>query len=135
MDGQGSQLGDEFLEAVGVVEPGLVERGTRTREAGMLARYGPASAGQTLGALPVLAAFSRKLDIAGIIGRGAPVRPVARATEADRLGDERVQVQPPRAGLAGRAVRPAYRAARRTVRRCPAGGIWLAMPSIKTFSP
>ena len=101
----------------------------------MLARYGPASAGQTLGALPVVAALSRKLDIAGIIGRGAPVRPAARTTEADRLEDERLQVQLPRAGLAGRAARPAYRAARRTVRRCRAGGIWLAMPSIKTFSP
>jgi hypothetical protein len=101
----------------------------------MLARYGPASAKQTLGALPVVAAFCRKLNIAGIIGRAALVGPVARATEADRLGDERVQVQPPRGGLAGRAARPAYRAAWRALRRCRAGGIWLAMPSIKTFSP
>src|SRR5258708_34397352 len=46
----------------------------------MLARYGPASAEQTLGALPVVAAFCRKLDIAGIIDRAAPVRPIARAS-------------------------------------------------------
>lgn len=46
----------------------------------MLARYGPASAEQALGALPVVAAFCRRLDIAGIIDRAAPVRCVARAT-------------------------------------------------------
>src|SRR5260370_32252620 len=50
------------------------------RGAGMLARYGPASAGQALGALPVVAAFCRRLDIAGIIDRAAPVRCVARAS-------------------------------------------------------
>jgi len=46
----------------------------------MLARYGPASAEQALGALPVAAAFCRRLDIAGIIDRAAPVREIARAT-------------------------------------------------------
>ncbi len=46
----------------------------------MLARYGPASAEQALGALPVVAAFCRRLDIAGIIDRAAPVRCVARAS-------------------------------------------------------
>src|SRR5216683_7492579 len=51
-----------------------------TREAGMLARYGPASAEQALGGLPVVAAFCRRLDIAGIIDRAAPVREIARAS-------------------------------------------------------
>jgi transposase len=51
-----------------------------TREAGMLARYGPPSGEQALGALPVVAAFCRRLDIAGIIDRAAPVRQVARAS-------------------------------------------------------
>jgi transposase len=46
----------------------------------MLARYGPPSAEQALGALPVVAGFCRKLDIAGIVDRAAPVREVARAT-------------------------------------------------------
>jgi len=46
----------------------------------MRAVYGPPSAEQALGALPVVAAFSRKLDIARIIDRAAPVRAIARAT-------------------------------------------------------
>ncbi len=46
----------------------------------MRAVYGPPSAEQALGALPVVAGFCRKLDIAGIIDRAAPVRCVARAT-------------------------------------------------------
>lgn len=44
------------------------------------ARYGPASTEQVLGALPLVAAFCRRLDIAGIIDRAAPVRSVAYAT-------------------------------------------------------
>jgi transposase len=50
------------------------------REAGILARYGPPSGEQTLGALPVVAGFCRRLDIAGIIDRAAPVREIARAS-------------------------------------------------------
>ncbi len=46
----------------------------------MQAVYGPPSAEQALGALPVVAGFCRRLDIAGIIDRAAPVRCVARAT-------------------------------------------------------
>jgi Domain of unknown function (DUF4277) len=46
----------------------------------MRAVYGPPSAGQALGGLPVAAGFCRRLDIAGIIDRAAPVREVARAT-------------------------------------------------------
>lgn len=46
----------------------------------MRAVYGPASTEQALGALPVAAAFCRRLDIAGIIDRAAPVREIARAT-------------------------------------------------------
>ena len=46
----------------------------------MQARYGPASVEQTLGALPVVAGFCRRLDIAGIIDRAAPVREIAHAT-------------------------------------------------------
>jgi len=49
--------------------------GARTR-----ARYGPASTEQALGVLPVVAGFCRRLDIAGIIDRAAPVRDIARAT-------------------------------------------------------
>ncbi|MGH3206518.1 MAG: IS1634 family transposase [Trebonia sp.] len=45
----------------------------------MRAVYGPASAGQPLGALPAAAAFCRRLDIAGIIDRAAPCREAARA--------------------------------------------------------
>jgi len=44
------------------------------------ARYGPASTEQELGALPVVAAVCRRLDIAGIIDRAAPVRDIAYAT-------------------------------------------------------
>jgi transposase len=43
-------------------------------------RYGPASTEQVLGALPVVAGFCRRLDIAGIIDRAAPVRQIAYAT-------------------------------------------------------
>jgi len=43
-------------------------------------RYGPPSTEQALGALPVVAGFCRRLDIAGIIDRAAPVRQIARAT-------------------------------------------------------
>lgn len=46
----------------------------------MRVRYGPPSTEQTLGALPVVATFCRRLDIAGIIDRAAPVREVAYAT-------------------------------------------------------
>ena len=46
----------------------------------MRARYGPASSEQILGALPVVAGFCRRLDIAGIIDRAAPVREIAYAT-------------------------------------------------------
>ena len=46
----------------------------------MRAVYGAASTEQTLGALPVVARFCDRLDIAGIIDRAAPVREVARAS-------------------------------------------------------
>ena len=46
----------------------------------MRAVYGPPSAELALGALPVVAAFMRRLDVAGIIDRAAPVRAVARAS-------------------------------------------------------
>jgi hypothetical protein len=46
----------------------------------MRAVYGPPSAEQALGTLPVAAGFCRRLDIAGIIDRAAPVREVARAS-------------------------------------------------------
>jgi len=46
----------------------------------MRAVYGAASTEQTLGALPVVAGFCRRLDIAAIIDRVAPVREVARAS-------------------------------------------------------
>jgi transposase len=46
----------------------------------MHVRYGPASTEQVLGALPVVAAVCRRLDIAGIVDRAAPVRDIAYAT-------------------------------------------------------
>jgi transposase len=46
----------------------------------MRAVYGPASTEQALGALPVAAGFCRRLDIAGIVDRAAPVRQIAYAT-------------------------------------------------------
>jgi transposase len=46
----------------------------------MRAVYGAASSEQVLGALPVVAGFCRRLDIAAIIDRAAPVRDVARAS-------------------------------------------------------
>ena len=46
----------------------------------MTAVYGPVSTEQELGALPVVTGFCRRLDIAAIIDRAAPVRSVARAT-------------------------------------------------------
>ncbi len=43
-------------------------------------RYGPPSAERVLGALPVVAGFCRRLDVAGIAGRACPVRDIAHAT-------------------------------------------------------
>jgi transposase len=43
-------------------------------------RYGAVSTEQALGALPVVAGFCRRLDIAGIVDRAAPVRSVALLT-------------------------------------------------------
>src|SRR5260370_26806586 len=43
-------------------------------------RFGPPSVEKSLGALPVVAAFGRRLDIAGTIDRLCPVRDVAIAT-------------------------------------------------------
>jgi transposase len=51
-----------------------------TQEVGMRAVYGAASTEKALGALPVVAGFCRRLDIAGIIDRAAPVREIAYAT-------------------------------------------------------
>lgn len=43
-------------------------------------RYGPPSVEKALGALPVVAEFCRRLDIAGIVDRACPVREVAIVT-------------------------------------------------------
>ena len=43
-------------------------------------RFGPPSVEKSLGALPVVAAFEKRLDIAGIVDRLCPVRDVAIAT-------------------------------------------------------
>ena len=43
-------------------------------------RYGPLSAEKALGALPVIAEFCRRLDIAGIVDRACPARDIAYAT-------------------------------------------------------
>ncbi len=42
--------------------------------------YGPAVADKTLGALPVVAEFARRLDLAGIVDRACPVRDLALLT-------------------------------------------------------
>jgi transposase len=42
--------------------------------------YGPPSVEKALGALPVVAEFCRRLDLAGIIDRACPIRQVARVT-------------------------------------------------------
>jgi hypothetical protein len=42
--------------------------------------YGPPSVEKMLGALPVVSEFARRLDIAGIVDRAAPVRDIAYAT-------------------------------------------------------
>jgi transposase len=47
---------------------------------GTSVRFGPPSVEKSLGALPVVAAFGRRLDIAGTIDRLCPVRDVAIAT-------------------------------------------------------
>jgi RHS repeat-associated protein len=49
--------------------------GTRVRYG-----YGPPSVDKALGALPVVAAFCRRLDIAGIVDRACPVRDLAIVT-------------------------------------------------------
>ena len=43
-------------------------------------RYGPPSVEKALGALPVVAEFCRRLDIAGIVDRACPVRDIAYAS-------------------------------------------------------
>lgn len=43
-------------------------------------RYGPPSVEKVLGALPVIAGFCRRLDIAAIVDRACPVRDIAYAT-------------------------------------------------------
>ena len=43
-------------------------------------RYGPPSVEKVLGALPVIAGFCRRLDIAGIVDRACPVRDIAYVT-------------------------------------------------------
>ena len=47
---------------------------------GQRAVYGPSRADKALGALPVIAEYSRRLDLAGIIDRVCPVRDVAIVT-------------------------------------------------------
>src|SRR4249919_40434 len=47
---------------------------------GQQAAYGPSSVDKALGALPVVAEYSRRLDLVGIIDRACPVRDVAILT-------------------------------------------------------
>jgi len=44
------------------------------------ARWGPPSVEKSLGALPVIAEFCRRLDLAGIVDRACPIRDVAHLT-------------------------------------------------------
>jgi len=50
------------------------------------ARYGPPSVEKALGALPVVASFCRRLDLAGIVDRACPVRAVATLTHGQVIG-------------------------------------------------
>ena len=50
------------------------------------ARYGPPSVEKSLGALPVVASFCRRLDLRGIIDRACPVREVATLTHGQVIG-------------------------------------------------
>jgi Domain of unknown function (DUF4277) len=52
----------------------------RTKQRRQPARYGPPSVEKTLGALPVVASFCRRLDLRGIVDRVCPVREVATLT-------------------------------------------------------
>jgi len=54
--------------------------GQRPRPRRPRARYGPASVEKLLGALPVVADFSQRLDLAGIMDRACPIREVATLT-------------------------------------------------------
>jgi transposase len=45
--------------------------------------FGPPSVEKALGALPVVAAFARRLDVAGIVDRAVPVRDIAYATHGE----------------------------------------------------
>jgi transposase len=54
--------------------------GQRPRPRRQLARYGPPSVEKLLGALPVVASFCQRLDLAGIVDRACPVREVATLT-------------------------------------------------------
>jgi transposase len=53
---------------------------SRPRPRRQRARYGPPSVEKTLGALPVVADFCRRLDLAGIVDRACPIREVATLT-------------------------------------------------------
>ena len=54
--------------------------GQRPRPRRQPARYGPPSVEKLLGALPVVADFCQRLDLAGIVDRACPVREVATLT-------------------------------------------------------
>src|SRR5919106_2274643 len=47
--------------------------------------YAPPSVEKLLGALPVVAQFCRRLDVAGIVDRACPVREVARVTHGQGI--------------------------------------------------
>jgi transposase len=58
----------------------LAVPGQRPRPRRQPARYGPPSVEKLLGALPVVASFCRRLDLAGIVDRACPIREVATLT-------------------------------------------------------
>jgi hypothetical protein len=66
---------------LGVCEhPAVPPQRPRPRPRRQRARYGPPSVEKLLGALPVVASFCRRLDLAGIVDRACPVRQVATLT-------------------------------------------------------
>jgi transposase len=60
--------------------PAVPRQRPRQRPRRQPARYGPPSVEKLLGALPVVADFCQRLDLAGIVDRACPVREVATLT-------------------------------------------------------
>lgn len=70
-----------MLAWLGVCEhPAVAQQRSGPRPGRQRARYGPPSVEKALGALPVVADFCQRLDLAGIVDRACPIRQVATLT-------------------------------------------------------